>query len=265
MITVTYRNQPYTVDPTAIQVRESGCYARIELAGRVPMVAWVKVEAAVKSPFDSGMVYDKPELPPRAIVPHVPAPLVLEPTPELVGQHWQLSVTRDDPIAVAMYHRHYSYKPRGRKPTKFGNPGHYIALMTLKRDALFLWSKEKHRKDGQTGINCAVFRNEGDTLSSTLIVEAVEIAQRRWPGERLFTFVDGSKIKSANPGYCFKLAGWKACGKTGTGLLIFEWKRPTLMTVQMPPELLKNVDVKLSLGVRVVVQPTLFCEALKIA
>lgn len=191
--------------------------------------------------------------------------LVLETTPELIGKHWQLSVTRDDPVAVAMYHRHYSYKARGRKPTKFGNPGHYIALMTLKRDALWLWSKEKHRKDGQTGVNCAVFRNEGDVLSSELIAEAVDIAQRRWPGERLFTFVDGSKITSKNPGYCFKQAGWKACGTTGTGLLIFEWKRPTQITVQLPAELLKDVDAKLSLGVRMVQKPTLYSEWLKVA
>lgn len=222
----------------------------------------------VKSPFDSGMVYCYPAIPQNFdsglvyTVAEPPQPLVLEPTPELVGKHWQLSVTRDDPLAVAMYHRHYSYAARGRKPTKFGNPGHYIALMTLKRDALWLWSKEKHRKDGQTGVNCAVFRNEGSILSSELIAEAVEIAQRRWPGERLFTFVDASKVASKNPGYCFKQAGWKACGKTGTGLLIFEWKRPTQLTVQMSAELLKHVDAKLSLGVRVIEQPTLYHESM---
>ena len=207
---------------------------------------------------------------PYALIVYVPPPVValdLEPSPQLTGDYWQLSVTRDDPQAVAMYQRHYSFKERGRKPpTKFGNPGHYIALMTVNRDALFLWSKEKLRRDGQTGVNCAVFRNEGKTLSSVLIQEAVEIAQRRWPGERLFTFIDGSKIKSANPGYCFKLAGWKQCGTTQKGLLIFEWVRPVTITVNLPQHLLKNMDTKLSLGTKIVpVTVSVWHEALKVA
>lgn len=194
--------------------------------------------------------------------------LELEPTPQLLSEHWQLSVTRDDPQAVEFYQRHYSFNDRnGRKPAKFGNPGHYIALMTLKRDALFLWTKERHRKDGQTGVNCGVFRNESDILSSTLIREAMDIAQKRWPGERLFTFVDAGKVRSKNPGCCFKKAGWRECGKTGTGLLIFEWTRPIQMTVEMPLELLEDVDPKLSLGVdiRVVEKPTVCMDWLKYA
>lgn len=157
-------------------------------------------------------------------IPQTNEVLQLMPSPLLVGEYWQLSVTRNDPQAVAMYQRHYSFNLGGRSkpPVKFGNPGHYIALMTLKRDALWLWSKELHRRDGQQGVNCAVFRNESDILSSVLIREAVEIAHRRWPGQRLFTFIDPGKIKSRNPGYCFKLAGWKQCSETALGLLVFE-------------------------------------------
>ncbi len=151
-----------------------------------------------------------------------PTQLTLSFSPLLVGKLWELSVTRNDPQTVAMYQRHYSFKAREHMPAKFGNPGHYIGLMTAKRDALFLWSEEKYRRDGQVGINCTVFRNESNLLSSDLIREAIDIAWRRWPGKRLFTFVDASKIKSRNPGYCFKLAGWTSCGATKTGLLIFE-------------------------------------------
>jgi hypothetical protein len=205
----------------------------------------------------------------------MPAPenetLILEPTPELVGRHWQLSVNRADQQLVAMYERHYScyqYKD-GRKRTQAVAPGKYIALMTVNRDALFIWSQQKYRADKQQGINCAVFRNESNILSSDLITEAVEIAQRRWPGERLFTFVDGSKITSANPGYCFKKAGWKRCGTTAAGLLIFEWKRPKQLTVQLPTDMLKDVDAKLSLGVQIVVRKaadvSLWCDEMRAA
>lgn len=160
--------------------------------------------------------------------------LTLEPVPELVGKYWQLSVTRNDPQAVDMYQRHYSYRKReGKQPDQFGNPGYHMALMTANRDALFFWSKEKFRMDEQEGVNCAVFRNEGKTLSSVLIQEACEIAWRRWPLERLFTFVDTGKIRSSNPGYCFKKAGFKECGKTSNGLLIFE-RLPVLEAVRQP-------------------------------
>ncbi len=55
-----------------------------------------------------------------------------------------------------------------------------------------------------------------------MIIEAIAIAQRRWPGMRLFTFVDPREIRSTNPGYCFKAAGFRYCGKTRRGLHILE-------------------------------------------
>ena len=93
-------------------------------------------------------------------------------------------------------------------------PGTKIVLVTLNYDALFVWRKAIYRRDGQTGVECSLFRNESTTLSSELIKEAMEIAWQRWPGERLFTYVADSKIKSVNPGCCFKKAGWRKCGRS---------------------------------------------------
>jgi hypothetical protein len=76
---------------------------------------------------------------------------------------------------------------------------------------------------GQQGINCAVFRNEGAVLSSMLIKEAMEICHRKWPGIRMYTYVNPKKIKSTNPGYCFLMAGWQKCGLTKGGLEILEF------------------------------------------
>jgi hypothetical protein len=100
-------------------------------------------------------------------------------------------------------------------------PGEKIVLLTVDCDALFIWRKFID-KSGQTGINCAVFHNEGELLSSELIREAAQIAWQRWPGQRLYTYVNSSKVKSVNPGYCFKMAGWNICGKTKSGLVILE-------------------------------------------
>jgi len=154
-----------------------------------------------------------------------PEIMVLEYTPVLMGEHWTVTVNRADARLGVMYERHYScYKyADGRKRTQWIAPGQYLALMTSGLDALFVWQKQKYRRDGQQGINCAVFRNESPVLSSALIIEAVEIGHRRWHGERLFTYVDPRKVKSSNPGCCFIKAGWRRCGESLSGLIIFDY------------------------------------------
>jgi hypothetical protein len=122
-----------------------------------------------------------------------------------------------------LYNRHYSaYQyADGRERKLFCGPGEKMVLMTENKDALFVWRKFIDHS-GQKGVNCAVFRNEGPILSSILIREAVEIALRRWTGERFYTYVNPRKIRSTNPGYCFKLAGWQICGETKSRLLVLE-------------------------------------------
>lgn len=88
-------------------------------------------------------------------------------------------------------------------------------------DAMFVWRRFID-DSGQTGINCAVFRNESGHQSSELIRQADAIADFCWPDSRHYTFVKASAVKSANPGYCFIMAGWKRCGMTKSGLLVLE-------------------------------------------
>ncbi len=130
--------------------------------------------------------------------------------------------TKDgDPAARALFHRHYSYAPYldGRRPRLFVGPGEKMVLVGKDGRALFIWRKFQSA-DGQQGINCAVFRNESPLLSSELILEAEQEALARWPGERLYTYVNARKIRSVNPGYCFKKAGWKVCGETKWNKLV---------------------------------------------
>jgi hypothetical protein len=131
-----------------------------------------------------------------------------------------IPVRDGDARARALYLRHYSARHYrdGRRPKLFVGPGEKMVLLTPMCDALFVWRKFIS-DDGQRGINCAIFRNEGDVLSSELIHEACDLAWQRWPGERLYTYVNDGKIKSANPGYCFKRAGWRACGRNKSGKL----------------------------------------------
>ncbi len=144
--------------------------------------------------------------------------------PELLSEHWRLTVNQADLRLLDICDRHYNVKAQqiGVRTQAVG-PGEQVCLMTAQLDAAFIWRKERFRRDAQTGVNCAVFRNEGETLSSLLIREAAEIALSRWPGERLFTFIDSAKVRSSNPGFCFLMAGWRRCGKSALGLLIMEY------------------------------------------
>lgn len=132
-----------------------------------------------------------------------------------------------DRDAFALFKRHYTYREykRGRRNTQFVGPGFKIVLVTKDVDALFVWRKFID-KSGQKGINCAVFRNESPHRSSDLILEAEAVAWRRWPGTRLYTYVNSKKVRSANPGYCFKAAGWTECGTTKKQKLVILEKLP---------------------------------------
>jgi hypothetical protein len=133
-----------------------------------------------------------------------------------------------DPRGRNMLNRHYSgyHYADGRKPRLFVGPGEKLVLMTSDSRAIFVWRKFISG-DCQDGVNCAVFRNEGSGyLSSQLILEAEQLAWKRWPGQRLYTYVNPRKIKSHNPGYCFKVAGWRVCGETKINHLVILEKLP---------------------------------------
>jgi hypothetical protein len=139
-----------------------------------------------------------------------------------------------DEAGLALFLRHYSSEKRRRRGVEsklFVGPGEKLVLVSPQGDALFAWQRQKERLDGQVGACCTVFRNEGSELSSELILEAEEWAWEKWPGERLFTFVDGEKTRSRrgrlhDPGWCFIMAAWRACGRSkDRGLVILE-KQP---------------------------------------
>ena len=134
--------------------------------------------------------------------------------PFLFGAGW-IPVLDGNDTARAIFDRHYSrYRyADGRRPMLFVGPGEKLVLLWHDALALFVW-RRFISADGQEGVNCAIFRNEGAGRSSDLIREADAIADARWPGERHYTYVAADKIRSSNPGCCFKQAGWRRCGVT---------------------------------------------------
>lgn len=136
-------------------------------------------------------------------------------TANMTGTRYWRESRDGNPAGLALYRRHYSrYVYRdGRDPALFVGPGEKTVLLSHDDDALFVWRKFIDAS-GQRGINCAVFRNESPHLASDMILDAETWADARWPGERLYTYVNPGRIASPNPGYCFKRAGWRTCGTT---------------------------------------------------
>jgi len=147
----------------------------------------------------------------------------------LVDSQW-IEVRDGDERVRGIYLRHYSARKNGATTKGAPNwkricgPGEHLILLSPVCDALFVWVRQNYRLDGQKGVNCAVFRNEGVNLSSELIREACRLAWVRWPNERLFTYVNPQKIKSTNPGFCFLQAGWRRVDglKSRRGYILLE-------------------------------------------
>lgn len=146
---------------------------------------------------------------------------------------WHLS-DRADPRAASIADRHYSRQKIGTP--QFVPPGRCLVLLTEKADALWITSfpfAQFVRHAWAGAWVCSCFRNESMQLSSELIVEVV--AATRWYGLHMdswncatppepgfITFVNTSKVKSTNPGCCYKKAGWHHVGETKGGLVALQ-------------------------------------------
>ena len=118
--------------------------------------------------------------------------------------------------------RHYSRRTIGA--TQFCYSGRKLVLRNTEGSVLFVWMNPDPtlRMDGQTGYNCALFRNESTRLSSDIILEAEQWAVEKWGRNRVYTYIDARHILSPNPGYCYKCAGWSFArfSKQGKHLLV---------------------------------------------
>jgi hypothetical protein len=133
-----------------------------------------------------------------------------------------IRTTHFDPEMSALADRHYSRRTPGAR--QFCYSGRKLVLRDAPGLVLFVWMfpDVSLRMDNQTGYNCAIFRNESSRKSSEIILEAERLAVEKWGSNRAYTFVDARKIKSTNPGCCFKKAGWISAGMTKGGKHILE-------------------------------------------
>jgi hypothetical protein len=136
--------------------------------------------------------------------------------------------------------RHYSRRSVGAR--QFLYNGKKLVLRNAEGTVLFGWMfpDPALRMDGQTGYNCAIFRNESQRKSSEIILEAEQFAFEKWGPNRLYTYVDANKTKTIKHhgrrivGFCFIKAGWKPLihkngephlSKDGKHLLVKLWHK----------------------------------------
>ena len=124
-------------------------------------------------------------------------------------------VGKFDAESVALADKHYSRQKAGTN--QFMPPGRTMVLRNTEGTVVFGWLHQEKRDDHQRGYNCSIFRNESERLSSDIIREAQEMVWEEWGVERLFTYVDPTKLRQSSqkyrkpkiPGKCFIAAGWK--------------------------------------------------------
>lgn len=127
-------------------------------------------------------------------------------------------VKKFHPPAAELADGHYSRRKIGSP--QFMPPGQTIVLW--QPGAVFGWWRP-HPASGIVALNkldgwtCTIFRNTTNQKSSALLLEAeyllTEYAENCGPSG-LITYVWDKKIRSSNPGYCYKVAGWRRTGRS---------------------------------------------------
>ncbi len=136
--------------------------------------------------------------------------------------YW-VRVPKFDPNAVQLADRHYSRRKVGSG--QFMPPGQTIVLLGIDGRAVFGWWRPDpasglQAMNGLDGWTCSIFRNEGNRLSSELILEAERTLRDSGYGcgpDGMLTYVWDDKVRSSNPGYCFRMAGWHRAGRSADG------------------------------------------------
>jgi hypothetical protein len=117
--------------------------------------------------------------------------------------------------ACLLADRHYSRRKPGTN--QFMPPGETIVLHIS--GAVFGWWRPKpgiRAMNGLDGWTCTIFRNETRILSSLLILAAEQFIKECGP-DGLITYVHDGKVRSVNPGACFKAAGYRRMGRSRDG------------------------------------------------
>lgn len=135
---------------------------------------------------------------------------------------WMIA-TKFDATGAALADRHYSRRTPGSP--QFMPPDQTLVLVGRHVDAVFGWWRPDPSSgivamNGLDGWTCTIFRYEregGGELASQLILAAetqLRESARGCGPDGMLTYVWDKRIRSSNPGACFKFAGWRVRGRS---------------------------------------------------
>lgn len=150
-----------------------------------------------------------------------------------LDEGWRVS-HRFDKAALPLADRHYNRQKIGSP--QFVPPGRCLVLLSTDCKALWVtsWPFAQYVKHAWAGawVN-SMFRNEGQQLSSHLILAAVQHTRFQWPeipDLGMITFINRDKVrKKRDFGRCYRKAGFRVTGETKGGLLALQ-----LLPEEMP-------------------------------
>jgi len=160
--------------------------------------------------------------------------------------YWRLS-HRADPIARLLADRHYNRQKPGTP--QFVPPGRCLVLLSKDEQALWVtsWPFAEYVKHAWKGawVN-SLFRREqfATGLASDLILEAIAITRGYFgepPSLGMITFVDSEKIKSSNPGCCYKYAGFVKAGYAKDGKVCLQLTPERMPLPRTPPPIIARL------------------------
>ena len=95
-----------------------------------------------------------------------------------------IRTTHFDHEMAQLADRHYSRRTVGAR--QFLYSGRKLVLRNAEGTILFAWlyPDPAMRMDGQTGLTCAIFRNESTRKASEIILEAERHAFKKWGGAK---------------------------------------------------------------------------------
>lgn len=128
-----------------------------------------------------------------------------------------VAVKRCDVESRLLADRHYSRQTIGSR--EFMGNGRTLVLRDTAGTLVFGWLYPKAAMHVIDAVWCSIFHNESAWRSSDAILEAERMALEKWSdAPRFATYIDPRKITSRNPGYCFKVVGYKHVGQSTRGL-----------------------------------------------
>jgi hypothetical protein len=139
----------------------------------------------------------------------------------VIRPRWTITDKGDQDVR-ALADGHYSRQTPGSR--QFCRNGQNLVFVTADNTAAWVTFRptpgKAKRQDNLDAWECSLFRNTGPILSSDLVAEAVALSIALWgdpPRDGVITYVKPEAIRSVNPGYCFKRAGWVTAGKARDG------------------------------------------------